>query len=88
MSLDRTIAFTMFTKIIHGCGAIKLISDECKRLKITQVMVVTDEGLVKSGLVNEITSILGKANIPFIVYDKIEVDPSMKTVHDGVALCP
>ncbi|OGP55218.1 MAG: hypothetical protein A2162_06470 [Deltaproteobacteria bacterium RBG_13_52_11b] len=86
MYLDRIIPFTLPTKIIHGFGSVKLIPEECNRLGIKKAIVVTDEGLVKAGVIKEITAILDGAKIPYVVYDKVEEDPSMKTVHEGEKL--
>jgi len=86
MYFDRIIPFTMPTKIIHGFGAIKQTPDECKRLGIKKAILVTDEGLVKAGVPKEITSILEGAKIPYVIYDKVEEDPCMKTVHEGERL--
>ena len=86
MYLDRIIPFTLPTKIIHGFGSVKLIPEECNRLGIKKAIVVTDEGLVKAGVIKEITTILDGAKIPYVVYDKVEEDPSMKTVHEGEKL--
>jgi len=86
MYFDRIIPFTMPTKIIHGFGAIKQIPEECKRLGIKKVIFVTDEGLVKAGVPKEITAVLEAAKIPYVIYDKVEIDPSMKTVHNGEKL--
>ncbi len=83
---DRIIPFTMPTKIIHGFGALKLIPDECKRLGIKKAILVTDEGLVKAGVIKEAIAILEGAKVPYAVYDKVEEDPSMKTVHEGEKL--
>ena len=58
MYLDRIIPFTMPTKIIHGFGSMKLIPEECKRLGIKKAILVTDEGLVKAGVIKEVTAIL------------------------------
>ena len=83
MYFDRIIPFTMPTKIIHGLGSLKFIPEECQRLGIHKAIIVTDEGLVKAGVVQEVLKILEGAHIPFVVYDKVEEDPCMKTVHEG-----
>ena len=88
MYLDRIIPFTMPTNIIHGTGAAKLIPAECKRLGVKKVLLVTDEGLVKAGVVKEVTDILEESKIPYVVYDKVEVDPVMKTVNEGEKASP
>lgn len=86
MYLDRIIPFTMPTKIIHGFGSTKLIPEECKRIGIKKPILVTDEGIVKAGVIKEIEGILDGAKIPYVIYDKVEEDPSMKTVHEGEKL--
>jgi alcohol dehydrogenase len=86
MYFDRIIPFTMPTKIIHGFGAIKQIPEECKRLGIKKAVLVTDEGLMKADVLKEITTILEVTKIPYVIYDKVEEDPSMKTVHEGEKL--
>ena len=86
MYLDRIIPFTMPTNIIHGIGAAKLVPVECKRLGMKKVLLVTDEGLVKAGVVKVVTDILEESKIPYVVYDKVEVDPVMNTVREGEEL--
>lgn len=86
MGVEQTIAFTAPTKIIHGFGSIRKIPEECKRLGIARALLVTDEGLVKARLVDEVTAILGQAAIPYVVYDRVEQDPTMETVHRGEEL--
>ncbi len=86
MYFDRIIPFTMPTKIIHGFGSVQFIPEECKRLGIKKALLVTDAGIVKAGLIKEVVQILDGAQIPFVVYDQVEEDPSMKTVHEGERL--
>ena len=86
MHIDRIIAFAMPSKIIHGFGSTKQIPEECKRIGMKKAILVTDEGLVKAGVVKEITAILEGAKIPYVVFDKVEEDPCMKTVQEGEKL--
>lgn len=86
MYFDRIIPFTAPTKIIHGLGSLKFIPEECQRLGIHKAIIVTDEGIVKAGVGQEVFKILEGAHIPFVVYDKVEEDPCMKTVHEGEKL--
>ncbi len=86
MNLDRIIPFTMPTNIIHGIGAVKLLPSECNRLGIKKVFLVTDEGLVKAGVIEKIKGVLEESEIPQVVYDKVEIDPVMKTVEQGEKL--
>ena len=47
------------TKIQFDFGAIKLLADEMKALGIKRPLIVTDKGLVKTGILDTI-----RANIP------------------------
>ena len=86
MFLDRIIPFTMPTKIIHGSGSVKAIPEECRRLGVKKVLVVTDEGLVRAGVIKDITDILAGAQIPYTSTTEWRIDPSMNTVHEGEKL--
>jgi alcohol dehydrogenase len=83
---DRIIPFSMPTRFIHGFGSITRIPDECKRLGIAKAILVTDQGLVKAGLVQSVREILDRAKIPHVVFDRVEEDPCMNTVHAGEQL--
>ena len=83
---DRISAFAMPTRVIHGFGSIDRIPEECARLGIAKPLVVTDQGLVKSGVIKAVTDVLDRARIPYAVFDQVEEDPCMKTVHDGERL--
>ncbi len=75
--------FCMPTRIVHGVGSIAKIPDECRRLGITKPILVTDQGLAKAGLVRTASDILNAARIPHAVFDRVEEDPCMNTVHEG-----
>jgi alcohol dehydrogenase class IV len=49
-----------------------------------KVLVVTDSGVVKAGLLQPIKKSLDEAGIPFEIFDRVEPNPSDKTVTEGV----
>ncbi len=83
---DRVIPFSMPTRVIHGFGSISRIPEECKRLGIAKALLVTDQGLVKAGVTQSVAGMLDGAQIPYVVFDGVEEDPCMQTVHEGEAL--
>ena len=83
---DRIIPFSMPTRVIHGFGSIERIPDECRRLGIVKVLLVTDQGLVKAGLAQSLRGILDDAKVPYVMFDRVEEDPCMNTVHEGEQL--
>jgi len=61
-------------------GAAK-IPQLLKENKGTKPILVTDQGLVKAGILGRITSVLEKAGIPFAIYSEVEANPSVNTVN-------
>ena len=51
----------------------------------TKVLVVTDAGLVKAGIVSRVTAALDAVGLAFAVYDGVEPDPTFDQVEAGFA---
>jgi alcohol dehydrogenase len=69
---------------IIGPGAIKEAGTEVKNLGYKKALVVTDKILNQLGVVAKVTDILSANDIEFSVYDAVEPNPTMKSVHDGL----
>jgi len=54
---------------------VKVLGEELRLLKAKKVMIITDKGLVKAGLINKITGLIKTEGISFITYDEIEANP-------------
>ena len=67
--------FVLPTKIRYGSGMVKVLGETLTSLQAKKVMVITDKGLVKAGVVTRITDLIKAAGIPFIIYDEIEANP-------------
>jgi len=63
-----------------GLGAVQKAGEEARRLRATQAVVITDPGLVKAGVADEVKSILVKAGIPTEIYSEVETEPSIESV--------
>ncbi|MBT1451841.1 iron-containing alcohol dehydrogenase [Glaciecola sp. XM2] len=74
--------------ICEANGILKLPS-LCAKLGIHRPLVVTDAGLVKHGLLDELTKSFRQANstIALSIFDEVESDPSEATVLKGIDLC-
>jgi alcohol dehydrogenase class IV len=69
-------------QIVFGEGALMALDD----LEGRQAFVVTDEILVRLGLVDKVTGRLEKAGLKVTLFDRVEPDPSLETVKQGAAL--
>lgn len=74
---------TMGTEFIFGAGSISKLNDIMNKHKDPRILIITDKNLVKAGLVKKVQEQLDKyKNI--IIYDKIEQDPRLSAVTEGV----
>ncbi len=67
--------FILPTKIRYGSGMVNVLGEELKLLKAKKIMVITDKGLVKTGMIKKITGLIEKEGLEFIIYDEIEANP-------------
>lgn len=72
--------FQSKTEIHYGQNTIEYI----KGLKATRAFVVADQLMVKLNMVKRVTDLLDQQGIPYMVFDKVEPNPSMETVKEGL----
>lgn len=75
--------YSITNPVIYGVGAVNSLGEEISKLGCKKVMVVTDEGVSKAGILDKIKKILKASNIEYIVYDKIIEDPPDYIVNEG-----
>ena len=73
-------AFFSPNKIIFGVGAAKQVGAEAKSLGGKKVLIVTDQGVAKAGLVEIIKESLWSEKIRVDVFDKVEIEPPARVV--------
>lgn len=76
--------FSFPNKIIFGCGAVNSIPEIVKDFSIKRVLIITDKGMVKSGLVNKVTDNLRKAGLEHALFDGISPNPTEDNVYAGI----
>jgi alcohol dehydrogenase class IV len=81
MSLVR---WSFPTTIVFGAGALSSLAEYVKKNGGTRVLVVTDPGVVRAGIVAKVTAQLEAAKIPSVVFDKVDPNPVQQNVEDGV----
>ncbi|MEW6624825.1 MAG: iron-containing alcohol dehydrogenase [Bacillota bacterium] len=82
---DFSFVTSRNSEIIFGSGAIKNVSNILQRYNASRILIVTDKGVRSAGLVDKVTNLL-KDSMQTIVFDKIEEDPKLPTVTEGVEL--
>ena len=72
------------TRIVHGKGAVKELPNELKRVGATKVLLVTDKGILQSGLLRLVAPELDRAGVPFVPFTDVDSNPTEKNALAGV----
>jgi choline dehydrogenase len=84
--MGRLKSFEMPTILKHGIGAVKYTGEEVKKLGVSKVLLVTDPGVRKVGLVDPVIKSLKEAQIEVVVFDEVEPNPSIHIVAKGTSV--
>lgn len=75
--------FNLCTEIVFGEGKTAEAGKKVRELGAGKVMIVTDPGVIRAGLVKTVEESLEKEGIPFVVFDKIVPNPRISTCEQG-----
>ncbi|MDJ0780841.1 MAG: iron-containing alcohol dehydrogenase [Desulfosarcinaceae bacterium] len=78
-------SFNTVRRVVFGVGALQSIGEEITRLGGSRVLVVTDPGIKAAGLVDKLTTVLQRADLPHHVFAEVEPDPRVEVVAQSVA---
>jgi len=71
--------FYLATQIVMGPNVVEKIPQEISALGCDRVLVVTDAGVVKAGIVDRILGVMKASSIHAVVFDQTEPDPCLAT---------
>jgi len=77
---DKLNMFWSPNSILSGVNAIKEVGVEARRLKGKKVLIVTDKGVSKAGLVEKVKELLKKEKLEVEIFNKVEPEPHIATV--------
>ena len=81
---DQTFGFFIPTVSLMGVGCSKETGAQAKALGATKLLIVTDAGLSKMGVADQIKGQLEAAGLAAVIFDGAEPNPTDTNVHDGV----
>ena len=85
--MDQKIhSFFSPNRVLFGIGASREIGKEAKALGGTKVLIVTDPGVVNSGLVASLRTNLEEAGMKVFLFDRVEPEPSASLVDESAQL--
>ncbi|MGD2098450.1 MAG: iron-containing alcohol dehydrogenase [Desulfobacterales bacterium] len=83
MNLLNSFSFELPTKIEYGVGVAKSLADVIKNENCKNLLLVTDEGVLRSGLVRRVSDVLDAHHLKWEVFDRVEPNPKDYNVAEG-----
>ncbi len=77
-------AFSVPPVLIFGSGASGQVGKECRRLGVRRGLIVTDEVLLKLGVLDNIKQAFKQAKIQFAIYSGVFTEPTVEFVQEGL----
>jgi alcohol dehydrogenase class IV len=78
--LGRISIFRTIPRIVMGAGAVAGLGQEVRGLGASNCLIVTDQGIIKAGLMESVEASLQAAKVKFQVFSEVEPDPRFETV--------
>jgi choline dehydrogenase len=69
--------------MVHAIGALSALGDEAKALGLKRPLIVTDQGLVKAGLLDEAKKPIQAKGLDVVVYAEVRANPGIALVDAG-----
>jgi alcohol dehydrogenase len=82
--VEQVYGYFIPSVTLIGIGAAKEIPAKIKALGGSKPLIVTDKGITGAGICKQITDLLDKAEMKYVVYDETIPNPTDTNVHDGV----
>ena len=79
------VTWSFPTTVVFGNGAISKLGDHVRRASGTRALVVCDPGVVKAQIAERVRKVLEDAGVPALVFDRVDPNPVLQNVTDGVA---
>jgi len=67
-----------------GPGSITQIANEVAQRNLKKALLVTDKTLIKAGVIEKVTALLDKHQLPYVIYDEVVPNPTIAVVKNGV----
>lgn len=82
----KVSSFRSAGNIIFGNGAIENIGAEAVKLKATKALVLTDSGVMKTGIASRVKELLEKEQVEAKIFDRVEPEPSIESFEECLAI--
>ncbi len=70
-------------EILQGQGSLRTLPALIKGKKWSRVLVITDEGIRRAGLLDQLLQLLEEAEIPYALYKDTSADPTIENIEEA-----
>ncbi len=78
--------FLLPPEIIYGAGAVENTGAATRKLKGNKALIVTDEVMVNTGLVEKVIRGLENSGLGYSIYDQVSMEPTIEFVEEGLGV--
>src|SRR5580704_11974031 len=84
--MTKDFAFEMaVSSVRYGVGVTREVGMDLAELGAKLVLVVTDPVIAKLAPVRTVIESLEASKVPFVLYDRVRVEPTDESFHDAIA---
>ena len=83
---SRLQYFNAPNRLVAGWGAVGQIGEEAAQLRGSRALIITDQGVARTGLVDPVRQALERAKISFAVYDQVQPDPDSRLIDEAARM--
>ena len=83
---DHLFTYEMPTRIVYGVGAVAKIGEEVAAMGLNSVLLITDRGVQKAGILEPILKSLDDVGSQVFVYDQVVADSGIEIVEQATKM--
>ncbi|GAB3106590.1 iron-containing alcohol dehydrogenase [Aestuariicella hydrocarbonica] len=72
----NNFSFTTTKTLINAPGSLNDLATHCEALGVQRPLIVTDQGIVGAGLLEQLETVIKASNLAHAVYDQVVADPA------------
>ena len=81
-----TREFRIPRRVVIGSGSSAQVGEECQKLGVKKSLIVTDQVIVKLGILEGIKKVLEQNKVQFAIYDGVATEPTTDYVEEGLRI--
>lgn len=80
--IHEDFSYYLPNRILFGIGVTNKIGELLNKLNCKKILIITDKGILKSGIIDFVNDSLKKFDIKYEIYDKVIINPTIESIED------